>query len=154
MVVLPAQEYNMIRSKECFKCKTIKCLSEFYKHAKMLDGHLNKCKECTKLDVNKHRAENIERIREYDKRRSKLPERKEHNRVVNKAWRSEDIRRQRAHNKVRAAMCNGTLTRGLCCRCGSEKSVAHHEDYDKPLDVMWLCQPCHKQRHKELKEEF
>jgi hypothetical protein len=23
-----------------------------------------------------------------------------------------------------------------------------------PLDIMWLCQPCHKQRHKELKEEF
>jgi hypothetical protein len=28
--------------------------------------------------------------------------------------------------------------------------LAHHEDYDRPLDVMWLCQPCHKQRHKEL----
>jgi ribosomal protein S27AE len=41
-----------------------------------------------------------------------------------------------------------------CIRCGNEKSLAHHEDYDKPLDVMWLCQPCHKQRHKELKEKF
>jgi hypothetical protein len=30
--------------------------------------------------------------------------------------------------------------------------LAHHDDYDKPLDVMWLCQPCHKQRHKELKQ--
>jgi ribosomal protein S27AE len=41
-----------------------------------------------------------------------------------------------------------------CIRCGEEKSLAHHEDYDKPLEVMWLCQPCHKQRHKELKQDF
>ena len=140
--------------KECFKCKTVKPLTEFYKHAMMADGHLNKCKECTKADVGKHRAENIERIREYDRTRAREPERKRHNAVVNKAWRAEDARRQRAHNKVSRAIATGILERQPCCRCGSAKSLAHHEDYDKPLEVMWLCQPCHKQRHKELKEEF
>jgi len=140
--------------KVCFKCKTEKPLTEFYKHSAMADGHLNKCKQCTKSDSNKHRAENLERIREYDKRRAKLPERKRHNSVVNKAWRAEDVRRTRAHNAVSRAIVKGILERRPCCRCGSEKALAHHEDYDKPLDVMWLCQPCHKQRHKELKEEF
>jgi len=140
--------------KICFKCKTEKPLTEFYKHSRMADGHLNKCKECTKDDSNKHRSENLERIREYDRRRAGLPERKRHNAVVNKAWRAEDVRRQRAHSRVARAITSGTLERGLCCRCGSAKTLAHHEDYDKPLEVMWLCQPCHKQRHKELKEEF
>lgn len=54
-------------------------------------------------------------------------------------------------NMVSNAIKTGKLVRQQCCRCGDAKTVAHHEDYDKPLDVMWLCQVCHKQRHKEIK---
>lgn len=36
--------------KKCFKCGKIKLLTEFYKHPKMPDGHLNKCKTCNKAD--------------------------------------------------------------------------------------------------------
>lgn len=35
-------------SKECFICHKVKPLNEFYSHKGMSDGHLNKCKECTK----------------------------------------------------------------------------------------------------------
>ena len=143
----------MIHSKECFKCKTIKPLDEFYKHSAMADGHLNKCKACTKSDVGKHREENIDRIREYDRKRGKLPERVKHTIEVTRAWRAADKRRGRAHVAVARAIRNGDLLPQPCERCNSEKVVAHHEDYDKPLDVMWLCQACHKQRHIEIDKE-
>ena len=63
-------------SKRCFKCLLDKPLSCFYKHPQMGDGHLNKCKECTKGDVKRHRAENLDRVRSYDRDRAKDPLRK------------------------------------------------------------------------------
>ena len=39
----------------------------------------------------------------------------------------------------------------VCEKCGEARRVlAHHEDYDKPLDVLWLCFSCHAKRHTEL----
>jgi hypothetical protein len=39
--------------KKCFKCEHILPIKKFYTHKKMPDGHLNKCIECTKIDVKK-----------------------------------------------------------------------------------------------------
>jgi hypothetical protein len=66
-------------SKTCFKCGKTLPLTEFYKHNKMKDGHLGKCKECTKNDASIHRKSNIDRIRSYDSLRAKLPHRKNKN---------------------------------------------------------------------------
>ena len=136
--------------KECFKCKTVKPLSDFYKHSKMADGHVNKCKECNKNDVTEHRNKNLEKIREYDRARGKESKRIKATTEITRAWRAEDSRRNVAHSLVAKAIRNGTLVRQPCVRCAEAKSLAHHEDYDHPLVVMWLCQACHKQRHKEL----
>ena len=83
----------MIESKKCFKCLTFKPLNEFYKHSEMADGHVNKCKECNKNDVNQHRKNNLERIREYDRKRGKLPHRLQLATEVTRAWRAEDIQK-------------------------------------------------------------
>lgn len=45
--------------KKCFKCGLILPISAFYAHPRMLDGHLNKCKTCTRKDVHERYEENI-----------------------------------------------------------------------------------------------
>ena len=143
----------MARFKECFKCKTVQPLTEFYKHQAMADGHLNKCKTCTKNDVATHRLQNLEKIRAYDRRRAKLQHRINKSVEFNKRWRSNDPRRPKAHNAVARALKSGQLIRLPCFRCNKEKTEAHHEDYNQPLSVIWLCSVCHHQRHQELKAQ-
>jgi hypothetical protein len=59
--------------KICFKCNKNKPLTDYYKHPKMGDGHLNKCKECTKDDVNKRYKEKVkdEHWLEYERERGR-----------------------------------------------------------------------------------
>ena len=136
--------------KTCFKCNKLKDLNLFYKHSGMKDGYLNKCIECNKKDSLNHRWNNIDAVRNYDFIRSKNPERIKLAKEITKRWRAEDKRRGTAHSAVARALKNGSLFKESCKRCGSENTEAHHEDYDKPLYVIWLCSKCHKQRHKEL----
>lgn len=39
----------------------------------------------------------------------------------------------------------------VCCEnCGSTENLhRHHPDYDKPLEIMVLCEPCHKEVHRK-----
>ena len=136
--------------KPCFKCNEIKPLNCFYKHSAMKDGYLNKCKECNKKDSSEHRYKNIDLVRAYDRERGKTPERIKLSTEQTKRWRAEDRRRGVAHNTVARALKSGLLQKENCKKYGEIKSEAHHEDYDKPLDIVWLCSKCHKQRHKEL----
>ena len=57
----------------------------------------------------------------------------------------------RAAGKVRWAIQSGLLTRSqVCDECGSKNYVdAHHSDYSRPLDVVWLCRSCHKRLHSK-----
>lgn len=50
------------------------------------------------------------------------------------------------------ALRAGRLVRpATCSRCPNEGPHAHHEDYAKPLVVVWLCVTCHVRRHAELR---
>ena len=58
---------------------------------------------------------------------------------------------RRAVGKVRWAIQSGLLIRSqVCDECGSKNYVdAHHSDYSRPLDVVWLCRSCHKRLHSK-----
>lgn len=135
-----------MNTKRCFKCQQEKPLEAFYKHSGMADGRLGKCKTCTKEDAAQHRLENIESIMAYDKMRASMPHRVALRREVVKKYIGHFPHRRAANTAVNNAIRDGRLKRQLCWVCG-EKAVAHHADYDRPLDVVWLCQAHHKQAH-------
>ena len=58
----------------------------------------------------------------------------------------------KAHAAVARAVKSGKLIKQPCEKCGDEKTQAHHDDYSKPLDVRWLCDPCHRAHHTELRK--
>lgn len=61
----------------------------------------------------------------------------------------KDPRKQLARMAVSWAIICGDLIRPTICPvCNSTKRIqAHHEDYTRPLDVIWLCEQCHKDLH-------
>jgi ribosomal protein S27AE len=60
-----------------------------------------------------------------------------------KIWRAKNPEKNLAHRAVFIAVRNGTLKKKPCRRCGKSKVEAHHEDYSKPLKVVWLCKKHH-----------
>lgn len=139
--------------------------TQFYK------GVTSRCKECHKAGARAAREMRIEHYREYDRLRADNPERvairkqvaakrqedpllREKDAKHGKAWQERNRTKRAAHNIVNNAIRDGKLIPVPCELCLSEDGVqAHHEDYDKPLDVMWLCQRCHGLRHREINAE-
>lgn len=80
-------------------------------------------------------------------------ENKEHVRKVNAEWKRKNRKVANSHSLVAKHVKLGKLLRPKRCqKCKTDqgKMEAHHEDYDKPLEVVWLCFKCHKKIHGKL----
>ena len=146
----------------CKFCQTDKTAEHFYVSAK------TKCKDCTKAAVINHRNENLALVRAYDKLRASMPHRvaarKEYSKTEagmqsHKAavlrWANKHPERRRASHIVGNALRDGKLMRWPVCalpEC-AKKPQAHHPDYSRPLDVVWLCPEHHSQAHAIVANE-
>lgn len=156
---------NASWSKECFKCKQVKDKDEFYKHKQMMDGRLNKCKECTKADVQSNYRNNIDHYKEYERARAGLSHRVESRKdyLITERGRSKsnsakhkwNIRnpiKKMASTIVGNAVRDGRLKKPNSCESCLNEPIrlhGHHDDYAFPLVVRWLCPGCHTKWHKE-----
>lgn len=66
----------------------------------------------------------------------------------------EQRRAANARSYANVYQRRGKLKKRPCERCGSEKAEKHHKDYRKPLDVTWLCRPCHMAVHGRAKRRL
>lgn len=146
----------------CKWCETHKAESEFYKSDIRQRGY-GKCKDCVRESVQKNRKDNIEYYQEFERSRANLPHRvkaryeyarteagKEAGVRGNKKYRKRNPSIHQAHILVNKAIRNGELLKPqFCSKCNSDGNIhGHHCDYNKPLDVMWLCETCHADWHR------
>lgn len=130
-----------MKTKVCFRCEVEQPILSFYQHPAMKDGHLGKCKSCTRKDVRDNYAFRREQYREYDKARYAAD-------PVKRTPKPRAPQKARTRWLVDNAVRRGKLVKLPCQVCGDPKSEGHHEDYSKPLDVVWLCRIHHKELHR------
>ena len=69
-------------------------------------------------------------------------------------WRIENPEKYKAQTLAGNALRDKKIKKKKCLFCKNLNTVAHHHDYSKPLDVMWLCRTCHKKIHKHIGREL
>lgn len=146
----------------CKLCSKTSGDVEFYK------GVTSRCKECHKRKVRENRADKSEYYREYDAKRFKEDPKvrarhiryqatdagKASIRASRDKWLEENQDKRAAHVILGNAVRSGRKTRpDTCGICGepADRIEGHHEDYAKPLDVIWCCRMCHVDIHRKLK---
>lgn len=145
----------MGQTKVCSECGQEKPLSEFNKRRSNPDGLQNRCRDCFsrynkarycadpqrfKDGVRKYREENLENVF---------------------ATRMEMCEtnpcEKNAREAVNLAVKLGYIERpDHCFGCGKRDSesrvTAHHHDYTKPLEIIWVCSTCHRQLDANRRE--
>lgn len=171
---IPTTTEETTETKRCSRCKQHLPKTSFSKDCHNVDGLRYQCKNCCAKADRRYRASHPEvseqyresnrhRRREYDRRR--YSEKREQINEKERRWRLKNRKRtlenqksrrlqspekHRAREAVRLAERRGDLVRPtVCSQCqrSDAKIEAHHPDYSKPLNIQWLCVPCHRRRH-------
>jgi len=69
-------------------------------------------------------------------------------------WRRANLRKYTAHLAVQRALVSGALQKQRCEVCGHAAVDAHHDRYDEPLNVRWLCRRHHVRLHSGGEDMF
>lgn len=133
---------------------------DFYRDDRNNDGRRSQCISCTsaydRTDASKvaHKA-----YRQSEKGRA-TRRAYSHSEVGKAVGKAKGIKRNKlypekikANNVVNRAVRTGKLTRPTdCSSCDNPNGriEAHHPDYSKPLEVIWLCSSCHREEHIKL----
>ena len=150
--------------KTCITCGVTKPIDDYYKHRGMADGHLNKCKECQKANSLAAKRANPEKYREISRKYANKEEVKLKNKIKRGTEKGKEQARKafinyiekypkkyKAVKALHRAVKSGVILRpSICSECGKEGKIhAHHDNYNYPLVVRWLCDRCHKDWHIE-----
>lgn len=128
----------------CKKCLIKKEDNEFYPRNMV-------CKECTKKRVSEYQKS--KKGKEVHRAANKKYSKSKKGKISSKTCSERHYKLKSSKKKllarwaVQRAVKSGLLIRCKCSICGDNNVHGHHNDYDRQLDVIWLCPFHHKQWH-------
>lgn len=150
--------------KKCVKCGQEKKITAYGKNKASKDGLHYACKECvnaaSRAYFESHREQVLQKNKEKGAEvRARFAEKHgaEYLNAYQRDYYKHNPSRQRrayAYGQLAQALAKGTVIKSHKCEmCSVEegngmKIEAHHKDYLKPLEVMWLCKKCHGKVHQ------
>lgn len=139
---------DLFALKQCTKCHLWQPLDNYSRHWR--DGRASRCRTCSAADDRAAYARDRER-RAIQKRETRQ-RRRETYRVWDARYKQEHADRVRARQLLQRAVRDGKIVRPATCDgCGSKARVdGHHDDYNQPLTVRWLCRQCHLDHHRAV----
>lgn len=134
--------------RHCSVCHVLKTLTQFFRHPGSPDGRRSQCKECYSKRVQQYLEADPEHARALRRaRRAKNPAYEEWSKSWTRKHPDQWRLIHRCNVRVQNAIKAGKLVRPETCgECGKSGVVieAAHSDYSQPLQVRWLCRPCHR----------
>lgn len=161
-------------TKRCYICLRTKPFSDFLNHNSKKDGKRAECRDCGR-EIKREQRKNWtpEQKRRARKRpaaiRAKKRQRKGataraaararesrkyhsnpeyRKKVLEKLQRSKTPEKNKARRALGFAVAEGKIQKQPCV-CGATRVQGHHEDYSKPLEVIWMCASCHSKLHRQ-----
>jgi len=159
-----------MKSKTCFKCLSTLPISDFYKHPEMRDGHLGKCKSCSKQDVAANYNAKHDQYMAYERSPQRVWRRRARVKTsdTGERWRHANMEKKRNYTRKRraakkmAAGANYTTKEHIklrwemygnsCWICGKPATVTDHvKPISKggahlPCNLRPICQPCNTRK--------
>lgn len=144
--------------KTCTRCGQEKPSEEFYqqkRYTKERESYYRvkgECKTCSIELSSAWQLRNPESRAKIQRRYASTSHGKE---AVRRSYASQSERhpeRIKARGKLSNAIRRGKIQKQPCQVCGNLRVEAHHHDYSKPLDVVWLCGLDHRRQHSYERE--
>lgn len=125
--------------KLCRRCGELKPIVDFHSNKSRPDGYSSWCKTCNNVSCRLYRETEAGKLA---------------GRRAGAMKRSRDREKIKARSAVSNALRDGRLNKPkLCSQCRTTGPLeAHHRDYCKPLEIVWVCPVCHRAIHMEAYE--
>lgn len=98
-----------------------------------------------KIAETKQRYRQTEKGKSVSREGNKKYYKSEKGKQQRKNYIKRNLNKYRARSRIEMRVHRGTLQRpNICSLCKKEcRPEAHHKDYNKPLDIIWVCKGCH-----------